>query len=82
MKSTNASNEPDLGDHLVFSVDYSQLEMRLLSASCADADVHRRTASLVFGVPTADVTPEMRSRAKVINFGAIYGARLPCPENA
>ena len=67
----------------LISADYSQVELRLLAhlaqdeqllaAFRADEDVHRRTASLVFGVAAADVTPELRTRAKAINFGIIYG---------
>jgi DNA polymerase-1 len=68
---------------LVLSADYSQIELRILahlandSTLCEafqrDEDIHARTASNVFGVPLADVTPEMRRQAKVINFGIIYG---------
>jgi len=67
----------------LISADYSQVELRLLAhlagdeqlraAFAADEDVHRRTASLVFGVPIGEVTPELRTRAKAINFGIIYG---------
>ncbi|MGB7213109.1 MAG: DNA polymerase I [Gemmatimonadales bacterium] len=63
--------------------DYSQIELRLLAhfsedpafieAFHAGGDIHRGTAAIIFGVPEADVTPEMRSRAKTINFGTIYG---------
>ncbi len=65
------------------AADYSQIELRilahmseddgLLDAFAGDADVHRATASRVFGVAPEDVTPEMRRRAKVINFGLLYG---------
>jgi DNA polymerase-1 len=67
----------------IVSADYSQIELRvlahlahdeqLLEAFRAGEDVHTRTASLVFGVPKAEVTREMRGRAKTINFGVIYG---------
>ncbi len=67
----------------LISADYSQVELRLLAhlaqdeqllaAFRADEDVHRRTASLVFGVAVAEVTSELRTRAKAINFGIIYG---------
>jgi DNA polymerase-1 len=70
------------GCHIV-SADYSQIELRimahisgdegLLAAFNAGEDVHRATASEVFGVPLAEVTPEQRRTAKVINFGLIYG---------
>ncbi|RMG43051.1 MAG: DNA polymerase I, partial [Acidobacteria bacterium] len=65
------------------SADYSQMELRILAhlagderlaeAFRKDLDIHRYTASLVFGVPLEEVTPEMRSRAKAVNFGIIYG---------
>ena len=63
--------------------DYSQIELRLLAHLSEDpgfiqafrsgGDIHRQTASLIFGVPLDQVTPEMRARAKTINFGTIYG---------
>lgn len=69
--------------HLFLSADYSQIELRLLAhlsgdeALCAafreQADVHRRTAALVGRVGEEAVTEAMRSRAKAINFGVIYG---------
>jgi len=69
--------------HVILSADYSQVELRLLAHLSGDPklveafqtgeDVHVRTASLIFDVAPADVTKEMRSRAKTINFGVIYG---------
>ncbi|HRR83161.1 MAG TPA: DNA polymerase I, partial [Planctomycetota bacterium] len=63
--------------------DYSQIELRILAHYTGDEnllgafrrgeDIHRRTASEVFETPIEQVTPEMRSRAKAINFGIIYG---------
>jgi DNA polymerase-1 len=63
--------------------DYSQIELRLLAhlsgdpafvaAFRAGGDIHRQTASVIFGVELAHVTPEMRARAKTINFATIYG---------
>ncbi len=63
--------------------DYSQIELRVLShiaddksmqeAFLNDEDIHTRTASDVFGVPLKDVTSQMRSRAKAVNFGIVYG---------
>jgi DNA polymerase-1 len=63
--------------------DYSQIELRLLADLSEDpaliqafregGDIHRQTASLLFGVPLDQVTSEMRARAKTINFGTIYG---------
>jgi len=65
------------------SADYSQIELRLLAHLSGDAeliatfhaagDVHRRTAALINGIPEAEVSSAMRSRAKAINFGVIYG---------
>lgn len=67
----------------IVSADYSQIELRVLAHLAKDeqlalafkenVDVHTHTAALVFDVPRADVTPEMRRRAKAINFGLIYG---------
>ena len=63
--------------------DYSQIELRLMAHLSEDpafiaafqtgADIHRQTAAIIFGVELAGVTPEMRARAKTINFGTIYG---------
>lgn len=68
---------------LIASADYSQIELRILAhlsrdevlmeAFHRDEDIHRRTASEIFGVPMEQVTPSMRREAKVINFGIIYG---------
>jgi DNA polymerase I len=65
------------------SVDYSQIELRILAHYSEDAsfveafrsgeDIHRQTAALVFGVPRDEVTREMRNRAKTVNFAVIYG---------
>ncbi len=67
----------------LLAFDYSQIEMRVLAALSQDEhlmevfrvgnDVHTSVASRVFGVAEKDVTPEMRRRAKVINFGIVYG---------
>jgi DNA polymerase-1 len=69
--------------HLVMSADYSQIELRLMAHISEDAnllraftegmDVHRATASEVFGVDPLQVTSEQRRYAKTINFGLIYG---------
>jgi DNA polymerase-1 len=69
--------------HRIVSADYSQIELRimahisedsgLLAAFSKGEDIHRATASEVFGVPVGDVTSEQRRYAKVINFGLIYG---------
>lgn len=69
--------------HKLISLDYSQIELRLLAhfadvptlqeAFLKGEDIHTRTAIDVFGVPHAEVTPQLRRRAKTINFGLIYG---------
>ncbi len=69
--------------HVILSADYSQIELRimahisedpgLLRAFAEGLDVHRATASEVFGVPVNEVSAEQRRYAKVINFGLIYG---------
>ena len=63
--------------------DYSQIELRLLAhlsgdehliaAFCEGRDFHAATAARVFGVPVEEVTPQLRSRAKAVNFGIVYG---------
>ena len=63
--------------------DYSQIELRLMAHLSGDSgfidafrqggDIHRQTAALIFNVPLAEVTPDMRARAKTINFATIYG---------
>jgi len=70
-------------DPILLSVDYSQIELRVLAHICGDdelrrafaehRDIHRTTAARVFHVDERDVTPEMRRRAKVFNFGVLYG---------
>jgi DNA polymerase-1 len=69
--------------HLLLIADYSQVELRLLAHFSDDpafvaafqrgGDIHRQTAAAIFGIPEADVTSEMRARAKTINFATIYG---------
>ena len=69
--------------HRFVVADYSQIELRLLAhlsgdpafvdAFLAGGDIHRQTAALIFGVAPDAVTPEMRARAKTINFATIYG---------
>ena len=72
------------GEGSVFlAVDYSQIELRLLAHLSGDEhlvrafnegeDFHAETAARVFGVPVAEVTPQLRSRAKAVNFGIVYG---------
>jgi DNA polymerase-1 len=69
--------------HLLLIADYSQVELRLLAHFSDDpafvaafqrgGDIHRQTAAVIFGVAEANVTAEMRARAKTINFATIYG---------
>ena len=69
--------------HVIVSADYSQIELRLMAAFSKDAamleafrngeDIHRDTASRVYDVMPAFVTPEMRAKCKMVNFGIIYG---------
>ncbi|OJY26722.1 MAG: DNA polymerase I [Myxococcales bacterium 68-20] len=71
----------------IVSADYSQIELRVLAHLAKDealgvafrerVDVHTHTASLVFNVPRSEVTPEMRRRAKAVNFGLMYGMGEP-----
>ena len=68
---------------VLVDADYSQIELRLMAHFSGDAamveafthnqDVHARTASEIFDVPLSEVTPTLRSRAKAVNFGLIYG---------
>ena len=69
--------------YLLVDADYSQIELRVLAALAEDTamieafrsgeDIHTKTASQVFDLPPAFVTPQMRSRAKAVNFGIVYG---------
>lgn len=72
------------GEGSVFlAVDYSQIELRLLAHLSGDEhlvrafnegeDFHAETAARVLGVPVSEVTPDLRSRAKAVNFGIVYG---------
>ena len=73
---------PEKGNVLV-DADYSQIELRVLSHIAGDKtmqqafidgmDIHTATASQVFGVPMAEVTPLQRRHAKAVNFGIVYG---------
>lgn len=68
---------------LLVDADYSQIELRVLASVCGDenmqqaflsgSDIHTSTAAQVFGLPEDFVSPEMRSAAKAVNFGIIYG---------
>ena len=68
---------------VILAADYSQIELRVLAHFSGDPvlqdaflkgeDIHRRTAAEIFGLPMGDVAPEMRDRAKAVNFGIVYG---------
>ena len=70
-------------DYVILSADYSQIELRIMASICGDEgltkafkngeDIHRSTAALVFMVKPQDVTPDMRRKAKEVNFGILYG---------
>jgi DNA polymerase-1 len=74
---------PRDANHVLVSADYSQIELRIVAAISGDEnmcaafktgkDIHTATAAKVFNVEEADVTKEMRYRAKSVNFGIIYG---------
>ncbi|MDD6088074.1 MAG: DNA polymerase I [Desulfovibrionaceae bacterium] len=69
--------------HLLLSADYSQIELRVLAHFSQDptlmqafrdnADIHTRTASLIFDLPQEEITSDMRRSAKTVNFGLLYG---------
>ena len=74
---------PRNDDYILMSADYSQIELRIMASICEDEalmsafksgeDIHRSTAALVFMVPPEEVTPDMRRKAKEVNFGILYG---------
>lgn len=74
---------PSPGYTKILAADYSQIELRILAHLSEDPilteafrtgeDIHRRTAAEVFGVAVAEVTRDMRDRAKAVNFGIVYG---------
>lgn len=74
---------PQNDEYVLVDADYSQIELRVLAhisqdpklieAFYHDEDIHTKTASQVFNIPKEEVTPIMRSRAKAVNFGIIYG---------
>ena len=75
--------EPGTGYDCIFSADYSQIELRLLAHMSGDEnlidafrrgqDIHARTAAEVFGVAIDAITPDLRRKAKAVNFGIVYG---------
>ncbi len=74
---------PSNKDNIILSADYSQIELRIMASISGDEnliaafekgeDIHRRTAAMVFKVDPDDVTPDMRRKAKEVNFGILYG---------
>ena len=70
-------------DHVLVGADYSQIELRVMAHMAGDSelieafsgghDIHKETAAKVFNVPLEEVTPQLRSNAKAVNFGVIYG---------
>lgn len=70
-------------EHIILSADYSQIELRIMASICEDKalmeafrlneDIHRSTAAHVFMVKPSEVTPDMRRKAKEVNFGILYG---------
>ncbi|MGK0184697.1 MAG: DNA polymerase-1 [Verrucomicrobiales bacterium] len=74
---------PGIPDAVIFSADYSQVELRVMAELSGDEamleafqlgqDIHSATSAKVFAVPIEEVTPEMRRTAKMVNFGIIYG---------
>ncbi len=75
--------EPGEGYDFLLSADYSQIELRILAHMSGDEnlinafksgeDIHTRTAAEVFGVHPENVTPDLRRKAKAVNFGIVYG---------
>ncbi len=75
---------PSKAGHTLFSADYSQIELRIMAAFSGDEsmidafkngrDIHATTAAKVFKVPLEEVEPNMRRKAKEVNFGLIYGS--------
>ncbi len=70
-------------DNVILSADYSQIELRILAHISGDMalieafqnnrDIHSETAAKIFGIPGSEINSEMRRRAKVVNFGIVYG---------
>ena len=82
-REIRAAFVPRDDDHLLLAADYSQIELRIMAELSGDeamkrafidgTDIHSVTASKVYGVDFDDVTREMRDKAKMVNFGIIYG---------
>lgn len=74
---------PRSADNVLVDADYSQIELRVLAHMAGESnmidaflkgeDIHASTAAQVYGVELSDVTPQMRSSAKAVNFGIVYG---------
>jgi DNA polymerase-1 len=74
---------PGMADGVLLAADYSQIELRILAHLSGDEqlteafrqgrDIHRFTASLIYGLPESEVQPEQRNAMKAINFGILYG---------
>jgi DNA polymerase I len=82
-KRIRAAFVPSVPGHVILSVDYSQIELRMLAHLSGDPalqeayreglDIHARTAAALYGVPATEVTSDMRRSAKTVNFGVLYG---------
>lgn len=82
-KRIRAAFVPSSDSNVLMSADYSQIELRIMASLSGDEamleafrnsrDIHTETASRVFKIPVEQVTPEQRSRCKMVNFGIIYG---------
>lgn len=82
-KGIRAAFIPRSPEYTLLSADYSQIELRVMAALSGDKalisafktarDIHTETAALLYGVPSDQVTPDMRRAAKTVNFGIIYG---------
>ena len=82
-RKTRKAFVPKSEDYVLLSLDYSQIELRVLASITKDEkmieafnshnDIHTTTAANVFGVPVEEVTSAMRSSAKAVNFGIVYG---------
>lgn len=74
---------PSSADYEILSLDYSQIELRIMAHFCKDKnmldaynkniDIHTRTASALFGIQESEVSSEQRNKAKIVNFSVIYG---------
>lgn len=82
-KAIRAAFIPRSSEYKLLSADYSQIELRVMAALSGDEalirafnsarDIHTETAALLYGVPSEEVSPDMRRSAKTVNFGIIYG---------